>query len=155
MMKSSVAHHLRWGQLLALFMRSSYVEVLCSLLEGIQWLRDPSGKAHIVGKSGSRRRGRGWAPSLCGGCTTRWSIWWRSRQRAALGIAAWNAIPPSEEKSLSSRRAGDILAERVVSSRKCRNPRAVKRKMSKIPIRPRGVKPLRCIDIKNVIKIVK
>jgi hypothetical protein len=37
---------------LALFMRSSYVEVLRCLLEGIQWLRDPSGKAHIVGKSG-------------------------------------------------------------------------------------------------------
>ncbi len=37
---------------LALFMRSSYVEVLRCLLEGIQWLRDPSGKVRVVGKSG-------------------------------------------------------------------------------------------------------
>ena len=37
---------------LALFMRSSYVEVLRCLLEGIQWLRDPGGKVRIVGKSG-------------------------------------------------------------------------------------------------------
>src|ERR1035438_6188899 len=37
---------------LALFMRSSYVEVLRCLLEGIQWLRDPSAKVRIVGKSG-------------------------------------------------------------------------------------------------------
>jgi hypothetical protein len=49
----------------------------------------------------------------------------------------------------------EILAERIVSSRKRRTPRAVKRKMSKFPIRPRGVKPFPCIDIKNVIKIVK
>jgi len=37
---------------LALFMRSSYVEVLRCLLEGIQWLRDPGSKVRIVGKSG-------------------------------------------------------------------------------------------------------
>lgn len=37
---------------LALFMRSSYVEVLRCLLEGIQWLRDPSSKVRVVGKSG-------------------------------------------------------------------------------------------------------
>ena len=37
---------------LALFMRSSYVEVLRCLPEGIQWLRDPGSKVRIVGKSG-------------------------------------------------------------------------------------------------------
>ena len=37
---------------LALFMRSSYGEVLRCLLEGIQWLRDPGGKVRMVGKSG-------------------------------------------------------------------------------------------------------
>jgi len=37
---------------LALFMHSSYVEVLRCLLEGIQWLRDPGSRVRIVGKSG-------------------------------------------------------------------------------------------------------
>jgi hypothetical protein len=49
----------------------------------------------------------------------------------------------------------EILAERVVSSRKRRNPRAVKRKMSKFPIRPRGNKPTPSIDINKIIVIVK
>jgi hypothetical protein len=47
----------------------------------------------------------------------------------------------------------EILAERVVSSRKRRNPRAVKRKMSKFPIRPRGGKSVPSIDIGEVIRI--
>jgi hypothetical protein len=37
---------------LALYMRSSYREVLRCLLEGVQWLLDPSVKIKIVGKSG-------------------------------------------------------------------------------------------------------
>jgi hypothetical protein len=37
---------------LALFMRSSYGEVLRCLLEGIQWLRDPGAKVRVAGKSG-------------------------------------------------------------------------------------------------------
>jgi hypothetical protein len=49
----------------------------------------------------------------------------------------------------------EILAERVVSSRKRRNPRAVKRKMSKFPIRPRAIEPAPRLDLKKVIKIVK
>jgi hypothetical protein len=49
----------------------------------------------------------------------------------------------------------EILAERVVSSRKRRNPRAVKRKMGKFPIRTRSGKPLPSIDIDKVIRIVK
>ena len=37
---------------LALYMRSSYREVLRCLLEGVQWLLDPSAKVKVVGKSG-------------------------------------------------------------------------------------------------------
>jgi hypothetical protein len=45
----------------------------------------------------------------------------------------------------------EILEDRVVSSRGKHNPRGVKRKMSKYPIRPRN-KPL---QIKIIIKIIK
>jgi hypothetical protein len=37
---------------LALFMRASYREVLRCLLEGLQWLRDPSVPLRVAGKSG-------------------------------------------------------------------------------------------------------
>jgi hypothetical protein len=37
---------------LALFMRSSYGEVLRCLLEGIDWLREAGGRVRVVGKSG-------------------------------------------------------------------------------------------------------
>ena len=37
---------------LALYMSSSYREVLRCLLEGIQWLRDPSANLKVTGKSG-------------------------------------------------------------------------------------------------------
>ena len=49
---------------LALYMQSSYREVLRCLLEGIQWLRDPSAGVRVTGKSGiSQARTRlGWAP---------------------------------------------------------------------------------------------
>jgi hypothetical protein len=49
---------------LALYMRSSYREVLRCLLEGIQWLRDPSVNLKVAGKSGiSQARTRlGWEP---------------------------------------------------------------------------------------------
>jgi hypothetical protein len=49
---------------LALYMRSSYREVLRCLLEGIQWLRDPSVSLKVAGKSGiSQARTRlGWEP---------------------------------------------------------------------------------------------
>jgi Insertion element 4 transposase N-terminal/Transposase DDE domain len=44
---------------LALYMRSSYREVLRCLLEGIQWLLDPSAKVKVAGKSGiSQARSR-------------------------------------------------------------------------------------------------
>jgi len=47
---------------LALYMQSSYREVLRCLLEGIQWLRDPSARVRVAGKSGiSQARARlGW-----------------------------------------------------------------------------------------------
>jgi len=49
---------------LALYMSSSYREVLRCLLEGIQWLRDPSVNLKVAGKSGiSQARTRlGWEP---------------------------------------------------------------------------------------------
>src|SRR2546426_3760926 len=49
---------------LALYMQSSYREVLRCLLEGIQWLRDPSATIKVAGKSGiSQTRTRvGWEP---------------------------------------------------------------------------------------------
>jgi hypothetical protein len=44
---------------LALYMRSSYREVLRCLLEGVQWLLDPSAKVKVTGKSGiSQARSR-------------------------------------------------------------------------------------------------
>lgn len=44
---------------LALYMRSSYREVLRCLLEGVQWLLDPSAKGKVAGKSGiSQARSR-------------------------------------------------------------------------------------------------
>ena len=44
---------------LALYMRSSYREVLRCLLEGVQWLLDPSARIKVAGKSGiSQARSR-------------------------------------------------------------------------------------------------
>src|ERR1700741_811222 len=44
---------------LALYVRSSYREVLRCLLEGVQWLLDPSTKVKVAGKSGiSQARSR-------------------------------------------------------------------------------------------------
>jgi len=44
---------------LALYMRSSYREVLRCLLEGVQWLLDPSTSVKVAGKSGiSQARSR-------------------------------------------------------------------------------------------------
>jgi hypothetical protein len=49
---------------LALYMRSSYREVLRSLLEGVQWLMEPSARLKVAGKSGisQARRRLGAAP---------------------------------------------------------------------------------------------
>src|SRR2546427_9239112 len=51
---------------LALYMQSSYREVLRCLLEGIQWLRDPSATIKVAGKSGiSQARTRGGWETFC------------------------------------------------------------------------------------------
>ena len=52
---------------LALYMQSSYREVLRCLLEGIQWLARPSASISVAGNSGiSQARTRlGWEPLLC------------------------------------------------------------------------------------------
>jgi Insertion element 4 transposase N-terminal/Transposase DDE domain len=49
---------------LSLYMQSSYREVLRCLLEGVQWLLDPSARVKVAGKSGvSQARTRlGWEP---------------------------------------------------------------------------------------------
>src|ERR1700728_4118686 len=50
---------------LALYMRSSYREVLRCLLEGLQWLLDPSVQVKVAGKSGiSQARSRRGAEPL-------------------------------------------------------------------------------------------
>ena len=49
----------------------------------------------------------------------------------------------------------EILQERVVSSRGRRNPRGVKRKMSKFPLRPRHANRLQPIDVQRAIRIIK
>jgi hypothetical protein len=52
---------------LALYMQSSYREVLRCLLEGLQWLKAPGEKIRVTGKSGiSQARSRlGWEPIEC------------------------------------------------------------------------------------------
>ncbi len=49
----------------------------------------------------------------------------------------------------------EILDELAVSSRNRRNPRGVKRKMSKFPLRHRDCRPQPPIDIHKAIRIVK
>ena len=49
----------------------------------------------------------------------------------------------------------EILQERVVSSRGRQNPRGVKRKMSKFPIRHRHARDLPAINLGMAIRIVK
>jgi hypothetical protein len=49
----------------------------------------------------------------------------------------------------------EILQERVVSSRNHRNPRGVKRKMSKFPIRRKTDRALPAINLAEAIQIVK
>jgi len=50
---------------------------------------------------------------------------------------------------------GEILQERVVSSRNRRNFRGVKRKMSNFPLRPRNGKNMPPIDIQKAVRILK
>jgi len=48
-----------------------------------------------------------------------------------------------------------LLQERVVSSRNRRNPRDVKRKMSKFPVRQRTSAPLPASAPKKAVEIIK
>lgn len=54
---------------LALYMQSSYREVLRCLLEGIQWLKGPESKVRVTGKSGisQARKRLGYEPRNRGG----------------------------------------------------------------------------------------
>jgi hypothetical protein len=57
---------------LALYMTSSYREVLRCLIEDIQRVGGPSATVKVTGKSrGSLRRAPGWAGSRSSICTTR------------------------------------------------------------------------------------
>jgi hypothetical protein len=49
----------------------------------------------------------------------------------------------------------EILEEKYSSSRRRRNPRGVKRKMSNFPLRRRTDKSLPPIDIKKAIRVLK
>src|SRR5215469_13209255 len=76
---------------LALYMRSSYREVLRCLLEGVQWLLDPSSKVKVAGKSGISQ-----ARSRCRNSMTRWQLPSRTSAPRAPGIdsgesSAWMA----------------------------------------------------------------
>ena len=76
---------------LALYMQSSYREVLRCLLEAVQWLRDPSVGVRVAGKSGISQPVRGLAGSRCGSCTMSWSSRWRylTREGLGIGIGGW------------------------------------------------------------------
>ncbi len=56
---------------LALYMHSSYREVLRCLLEGIQWLMDPGVQVKVAANRESLKLGHGWEVSRCGSCMTR------------------------------------------------------------------------------------
>ena len=64
-------------------------------------------------------------------------------------------FPPAKRRAFHKAVLGEILEERVVSSRNRRNFRGVKRKMSNFPLRPRHAKPLPKIDFCKAIRIIK
>jgi hypothetical protein len=64
-------------------------------------------------------------------------------------------FPPAKRRAFHNALLGEILEERVVSSRNHRNFRGLKRKMSNFPLRPRHLKPLPRINIQKAIRILK
>jgi hypothetical protein len=64
-------------------------------------------------------------------------------------------LPPRQKRAFHNAVLDEILEDRVVSSRNRRNPRGIKRKMSSFPLRPRHVKPLPKINIREAIRILK
>ena len=64
-------------------------------------------------------------------------------------------FPPRQRIAFHERVLEEILQERVAPRRGCRNPRGVKRKMSKFPLRPRGAPPLPPMQVSVVVTVVK
>jgi len=64
-------------------------------------------------------------------------------------------FPPPARLALHEAVLNEILEERVVSSRRRRVPRGVKRKMSSYPLRPRASQPIIRIDFTAAIVLVK
>lgn len=67
-------------------------------------------------------------------------------------LPVYAALPPGVKKMFHKAVLAEILLERVVSSRGCRNTRGVKRKMSNFPLRQRvpchvRVENSKCITI--------
>jgi len=81
------AHVVVYVIVLALYMQSSYREVLRCMLEEIQWLRDPSATIRVAGKSGISQARLAWAGSHFANCTMRWSDRSRCRPPKAPGMA--------------------------------------------------------------------
>jgi len=70
-------------------------------------------------------------------------------------LSAFHAkSPPVDRKAFHERVLEEILQERAASSRRRRNPRGVKRKMSSFPRRARCAAPLPPVDIKKTIRII-
>ena len=61
-------------------------------------------------------------------------------------------LPLRSGEAFHKAELGGILEERVVSRGNRRNFRAVKRKMSRFPLRPRHGKPQPPIDIRKIIR---
>lgn len=72
---------------LALFMRSSYREMLRRLLEGVQWLPEPPVTVRVAGKPGISQARSRLGPIRCIGSMT---LWWfrlrRNRRRAKFSM---------------------------------------------------------------------
>jgi hypothetical protein len=64
-------------------------------------------------------------------------------------------FPPEPRVAFPAAVLTEILQERVVSSRNRRNPRGVKRKMSKFPIRRKTDRASLPINLAKVIQIAK
>jgi hypothetical protein len=62
-------------------------------------------------------------------------------------------FPPEQRAAFHAAVLAEILQERVVSSRNRRNPRGVKRKMSKFPIRRKTDRALPPINLAKAIQI--
>ena len=63
-------------------------------------------------------------------------------------------FPPEQRAAFHDAVIAEILQERVVSSRNRRNPRGVKRKMSKFPIRRKTARALPPINLAKAIHIL-